>query len=114
MKVVFLCNRLSRTKLRGSWQALLDASHGPVETQTGSVVGQSEAGQEREPTSKEVSGVQWSGVVLSTLSEVCCYCQVVTSSQTLSTETVRTPHRQRQLLVLITCNISSFGMILTS
>ena len=111
MKVVFLCNRLSRTKLRGSWQALLDASHGPVET--GSVVGQSEAGQEREP-SKEVSGVQWSGVVLSTLSEVCCYCQVVTSSQTLSTETVRTPHRQRQLLVLITCNISSFGMILTS
>ena len=25
MKVVFLCNRLSRTKLRGSWQALLDA-----------------------------------------------------------------------------------------
>ena len=64
MKVVFLCNRLSRTKLRGSWQALLDASHGPVETQTGSVVGQSEAGQEREPTSKEVSGVQWSGGAL--------------------------------------------------
>ena len=26
MKVVFLCNRLSRTKLRGSWQALLEAS----------------------------------------------------------------------------------------
>ena len=82
MKVVFLCNRLSRTKLRGSWQALLDASHGPVETQTGSVVGQSEAGQEREP-SKEVSGVQWSGVVLSTLSEVCCYCQVVTWSDSV-------------------------------
>ena len=28
MKVVFLCNRLSRTKLRGSWQAMLDACHG--------------------------------------------------------------------------------------
>ena len=26
MKVVFLCNRLSRTKLRGSWQALLEAA----------------------------------------------------------------------------------------
>lgn len=28
MKVVFLCNRLSRTKLRGSWQAMLEACHG--------------------------------------------------------------------------------------
>ena len=31
MKVVFLCNRLSRAKLglgRGSWQAMLDACHG--------------------------------------------------------------------------------------
>ena len=27
MKVVFLCNRLSRTKLRGSLQAMLEACH---------------------------------------------------------------------------------------
>ena len=33
MKVVFLCNRLSRTKLRGSWQAMLDACHGHGNTQ---------------------------------------------------------------------------------
>ena len=28
MKVVFLCNRLSRTKLSRSWQAMLEACHG--------------------------------------------------------------------------------------
>ena len=31
MKVVFLCNRLSRTKLRGSWQALLEAGQAAQE-----------------------------------------------------------------------------------
>ena len=52
MKVVFLCNRLSRTKLRGSWQALLDASHG---VESGSVVGKTEPKPEREVGEKEVS-----------------------------------------------------------
>ena len=57
MKVVFLCNRLSRTKLRGSWQALLDASHGTAET--GSVVASSQLSQEKELGSKEVSKHEW-------------------------------------------------------
>ena len=73
MKVVFLCNRLSRTKLRGSWQALLDASHGAVETD--SVVASPDINQEKVKTSKEVGRVVV--VLLSTSVRGCCYCQVV-------------------------------------
>ena len=69
MKVVFLCNRLSRTRLRGSWQALLDAS------QTGSVVASPDINQEKVKSSKEVGRVVV--VLLSTSVRGCCYCQVV-------------------------------------
>ena len=103
MKVVFLCNRLSRTKLRGSWQALLEASGQGAGAGAGAGGGASgeevnQAGAEPSTCGKTVKGeveVRPGGVTLVRDRRLeRYYCQVVTVTSlagshcwTLSSET---------------------------